>query len=438
MSDLTAKPSATPRQVGLAALVGTTVEWYDFYLFSVSAALIFGPQFFPSFSSAAGTLSAFATFAVGFVARPIGALIFGHLGDRLGRKNVLIWSLLLTGTGTVAVGLLPNFASIGLAAPILLVLLRIVQGIGVGGESGGAVVVAGEHAPTGKLGQLAGMPQLGSGLGLLTANGAFLATRLIVGGDAFSQWGWRVPFLLSVVMIGVGSYMRLRLVESPDFEAAKAAGTVSNNPVYDVFRQAPTTLVLAAGAYLFNNLAFFTVSTFALSYLKRTVGISETTGLGAVLLGATVLLAGVYYLSWLSDRVSASAIIVALYVAWIPFIFVFFALINTGSTALIYAAIGSGMLLTAFYGPLAGFLMRQFDTAIRFTGLSLAVQLGALLGGGIGPLVATELNSVFNVWAVAGYVVVVAVISIAATLGLSIREKTRLRQSVDPARVAAS
>lgn len=399
-------------------MIGTTIEWYDFYLYGVASALIFGPQFFPSLSTTAGTLASFATFAAGFIARPVGAVVFGYFGDRVGRKSVLMWSLLLTGIGTVSIGLLPTFASIGVWAPVLLVALRLVQGIGVGGEWSGAVIMAGEHAPADRKGEYAGWPQLGSGLGLLLANGAFLGTQSLMSDSSFDSWGWRVPFLLSVVMIAVGVFIRLRLEESPEFAEAKAARRVADNPLATALFKHPKTIALAAGVFCFNNTAFFLVNTFGLSYLKNTVGVPSSVGLGAVLGGAVLLCFGTYYLSRLSDRIDARTIIVVTYAVWIPFAFILFGLLRTGSTVLIYAGIMTGMLMISFYGPLAGFLQKQFHTEVRYSGLGLAVQFGAILGGGAGPLIATQLNASVGVWGVSTYVAALAVIGIVCAFAI--------------------
>ncbi|WP_213453205.1 MFS transporter [Rhizomonospora bruguierae] len=440
MSTTSTTVDRSPRQarkVAMATLIGTTIEWYDFYLYGVAAALIFAPQFFPAVSSTTGTLAAFATFGVGFFARPLGALVFGHFGDRVGRKGVLVWSLILTGVGTFAVGILPGYASIGLAAPILLVLLRLVQGFGVGGEWGGAVLMAGEHAPEGQRGRYAGWPQFGSGGGLLLANGVFLGTRLMLDDAQFANWGWRVPFLLSAVLVVFGLVIRARLTESPEFERLKAERGVAKNPLRAVITTAPRTLLLVAGVFLLNNTAFFVTNTFGLAYVTKTIGVSSSTGLAAVMLGAVTLCFGIIYFSNLSDRVGGKRLIAGLYACWLPYSFIFFLLLKTGSTPLVYLAMAIGMLLTSAYGPMGAYLQEQFPTRVRYMGVSVAVQIGSVIGGGFGPLLAAKLSSSYGIWSVSAYVAFITAVSLACTLALGDRGGRATEEHDRPRRPAA-
>jgi len=415
-------------KVALATLVGTTIEWYDFYIFGTAAALVFGTQFFPKLSPVMGTLASFATFGVGFFARPLGGAIFGHLGDRFGRKGALVATLLLMGFCTFFIALVPGYGTIGIAAPILLVILRLMQGAAVGGEWGGAVLMASEHAPAGKRGIYVAWPQLGTGTGLLIANAVFLAVRLNLSETQFRDWGWRIPFLLSAVLVVVGMIIRVKIQESPVFERMAAAGKTQRNPLWHVIKTAPKTLVLAACVFLLNNSCFFICSTFSLSYLKG-LGVPNSVGLTGVMIGAWVNCIFILVLSYLSDFYGRKKIIASVYSCWFVLAFGFFFLLRSKETALIYLAYGLAYVLISAIGPIGSFVPEQFRSDVRYSGISLSIQSAAILGGGLAPIIATMLNAKYGVWAISVYICIVAIISVTAVLSLPETHKIELEES---------
>src|SRR6185503_7605955 len=282
-----------PLRIAMASFIGTAVEWYDYFIYGTAAAIVFGPLFFPKFSATAGTMAAFATFSVGFLARPLGAMVMGHFGDRLGRKSMLVVSLLTIGVATTCIGLLPTYASVGVLAPALLVGLRFLQGIGVGGEWGGAVLLAVEHAPANRKGFNGSFPQMGVPGGLILANLVFLAVSSAVGRDAFLAWGWRVPFLASAIMVVIGLVIRFKVAESPDFERMKRAGERERMPLVTVLAQHPGAVLLSAGAFIANNAIGYIVMAYLLSYGTTVLGLSRGLLLTCVLIGAVVWLGAI-------------------------------------------------------------------------------------------------------------------------------------------------
>lgn len=410
---------AKRRQVLMASMIGTSIEWYDFTIYGIAAALVFGPQFFPQLSETAGLLAAFATFAIGFVARPLGAAIFGHYGDRIGRKAALVSSLLLMGGGTIAIGFLPNYQSIGVWAPILLVALRFIQGIGIGGEWGGAALMAAEHAPKSSRGFFVAWPQFGNPIGLLMANAVFLTVRSVFGPEDFATWAWRIPFIASIVLVVVGFVIRFTLEETPIFEKKQKSGQVERAPLLKVVRSYPGKLLLIGGAFLLNNTAFYVVTTYTLAYVKQLSSVATPNNtLIAQMIGAVSLAIGIIFFSWLSDRIGRKRAILPLYLAWIVWIWPMFWLLGTGTLGAFILAVTVGTFLTSAYGPLGAFLLEQFDTRVRYTGAGVGIQIGAIFGGGISPMVATQLNASAGLLGVQVYIVVVAVISALCVLAL--------------------
>jgi metabolite-proton symporter len=407
------------RKVLIASVVGTAVEWYDFTIYGIAAAMVLGTQFFPHLSDTAGLLAAFATFGVGFVARPLGAAIFGHYGDRIGRKSALVTSLLLMGLGTLLIGLLPGYASIGIAAPVLLVFLRFVQGIGIGGEWGGAALLAAEYAPAKRRGLFVAWPQFGNPAGLLLGNAAFLLCRAAMSNAAFQAWGWRIPFIASAVLVVVGFVVRFSLDETPAFRKALESKRVERAPIVTVLRHHFGKLLLIGGAFLLNNSAFYIITTYTLAYVRQHAdGVTPRAALTAQMIGAVVLAAGILFFSWLSDRIGRKRTVLPLYVAWIVWIWPMFWLLRTGSTGAFVVAVVVGTFLTSGYGPLGAFLLEQFDTRIRYTGGGVGMQVGAIFGGGISPLVATQLNASYGLFGVQVYVAAIAVVSALCVLAL--------------------
>ncbi|GAA2207353.1 MFS transporter [Nonomuraea monospora] len=429
--------SGQSRRVALATLIGTTVEWYDFFIYGTSAALVLNKLFFPEFSPTAGTLLAFATFATGWLARPIGGVLAGHFGDRLSRKTMLVVTVIGMGVATMLIGLLPTYASIGVAAPALLVTLRVLQGLAVGGEYGGAVVMAVEHARDGRRGLAASWPQMGVTAGLVLGTAVFYAFFTGMSEDAFQSWGWRVPFLLSFVLVLVGLVIRMRIVESPAFQDAKQAHTVVRMPLAEVIRRHPGRVVLLIAAHIAPNTYFYTFATFILTYATTTLGYSTSTVLIAVSVAALIETGTLPAFAHLSDRLGRRPVYIGGLVFLAVCTFPFFWLIDGGSTPLLFAGIAVCMAVghSAVYGTQASFFSELFPTSVRYTGLSLGYQVAGALFGGPLPLIATALvtSGDGRPWFFAGYMVLTAVISaVAAYLA---PETSRLRFT-EPQRVS--
>ncbi len=390
MSTEPSKVSIT--HVAVASFVGTAIEWYDFFLYGTAAALVFNKLFFPKFDPLVGTLLAFATFAVGFIARPVGGIVFGHYGDRIGRKAMLSLTLLIMGLATFAIGLLPTYAAIGVGAPILLVSLRLLQGFGLGGEWGGAVLMAVEHAPAHRRGFYGSWPQTGAPAGLLLSTGVFsIVSRLPE--DAFLSWGWRVPFLLSVLLVGVGAFIRVRLAESPAFAKVKSEKAEVKLPIIEVLTKYRRSVLLSMGARLAENAFFYIYTTFVLAYATETVKVSKQTVLTGVLLAATLHLFAIPFFGHLSDRLGRRPVYMFGAAFSALFVCPFFMLVGTGRPELIWLAIVVGVSIghAAMYGPQASFFSELFGARVRYSGASLGYQLASVLAGGLSPLIATGL-----------------------------------------------
>lgn len=398
----------------MASFIGTTVEWYDFFLYGTASALVFNKLFFPTFDPVAGTAAAFATYAVGFFARPLGGIVFGHFGDKIGRKSMLVTTLMLMGIATFGIGLLPTYAQIGPAAPILLVLLRFIQGFGVGGEWGGAVLMAVEHGAKGRRGFYASWVQAGVPVGLLLANAVFQATSSMPEA-AFLAWGWRVPFLVGILLLGVGMFIRLNIVESPVFEQAKAKEPEASMPLVAVLRDHPREVLLAMGARFAENAFFYIFTVLVLSYGMQQLKLSQKDLLNAVLLGSAVQLVAIPLFGRLSDAVGRRPVYLggALFLAL--FAFPFFWLLDTRNVLVVDAAVVIGLIgHAAMYGPQAAFFSELFGTKVRYSGASLGYQLASPLAGGLAPLIATALlkESGGQPWPVAVYLLIMAAITL--------------------------
>jgi MFS family permease len=409
------------RRVVIASIIGTSIEWYDFYIFGIAAALAIGPQFFPTWSPSAATFAAFATFGGGFVAKPLGAIVFGHFGDRAGRKSALVASLLLMGGGTTLVGCLPNYNTIGVWAPALLVLLRLIQGIGIGGEWGGAALMAAEYAPKERRGFFVSWPQFGSPAGLLLATGAFLLVRAFLSPEQFADWGWRLPFLVSAILIVVGLVIRLQLAETPQFRRIQNSKGRARVPLVEVIRFYWPETLLVGGAFLFNTTAFFITTTFLLQYATNVVHLPNSIALTAQLVGGFTLAIGVPIAAIVSDRIGRKNTIRSLYLFWIFWIWPMFAIIDTGAPAAFIAVVAFSTLLTSAYGPIGAFLLEQFDTRVRYTGASVGMTLGSVIGGGLGPLVALRVQDAWGSTGIAVFVSCIALVS--ATCVTALRDR---------------
>jgi MHS family shikimate/dehydroshikimate transporter-like MFS transporter len=403
------------RSVVLASFIGTTIEWYDFFLYGTAAALILNRLFFPNLDPVTGTLSAYGTFAVGFVARPLGGAIFGHYGDRLGRKKMLVWSLLIMGIATALIGLTPTYDRIGIWAPVLLVVLRFFQGIGVGGEWGGAVLLAVEHSGGARRGFHGSWPQMGVPGGLLLSTGVFAGLSAALPESAFLAWGWRVPFLLSVLLIGVGLFVRLRILETPSFVRLKEASGESRMPLLEVFREHPREVVIGMGLRFAQNVVFYVYTVFVLSYGEKSLGYPRAVMLRAVMVASVVGLFSIPFWSYLSDRIGRRPVYLGGAVASAVIAFPSFWLLERSprfiALALVLAInVGHDMM----YGPMAAYFSELFGARVRYTGASLVYQLTSVFSGGLAPFVATLLLSRYGSGAVAAYIVGCCAITAAA------------------------
>ncbi|QJY47465.1 MFS transporter [Pseudonocardia broussonetiae] len=419
MSESAAPPRPAARRVALAGLIGTTIEWYDFFIYGTAAALVFGPQFFPGASPVAGTLAALSTFAIGFVARPVGGALMGHWGDRIGRRSMLVLSLLVMGVGTLLIGLLPTYATIGVAAPILLVVLRFAQGLGVGGEWGGATLLALEHAPPSRRTLYSSLPQVGLPLGVVLASLVFLVLRLSVDEAAFAAWGWRIPFLLSALLVVFGLVLRLRLDESPEFERARAQQEVRRSPLRDVLR-APRRLMPASGVNILASGLGNVLLVFTLSYVAARGLVGASTMLAITTVTALVWAAAIPVGALLAQRFGRRAVITASLVVLTLWAFPYFWLVDGGGTAGVLVAClvaGAGIGMTS--GPYGAFIAEAFPTAVRYSGASVSYAIGSVLGGAIAPIVATLLVAATgSATALSAYLVLLGLVSLAAARAL--------------------
>ena len=377
------------RRAVTASTVGTTIEWYDFFLYGTAAALVFPKLFFPDSSAYVGVLAAFATQFVGFAARPIGAAIFGHYGDRVGRKSALITTLLLMGVGTFLIGVLPTHSTIGLLAPVLLTLLRLIQGIGVGGEWGGSVLLSMEWGSAKRRGFMASWPQLGVPLGLLASTG-MVKLMSNVSGDSFETWGWRVPFLLSAVLVGVGLYVRLRVMDSPDFTVVKKEKAVVKAPVLQVIRTQPREILTSAFVRMSEQAPFYLFITFVLAYGTKKVGFTKDELLGDTMVAAALGLISVPFFGFLSDLIGRRLMYGIGIVSTAIFAFPYFGLLNTKVAGMALLAIVISLLVHDMqYGPQAALIAENFGTNVRYSGAGLGYQLASVIAGGPAPLIAT-------------------------------------------------
>ena len=408
-------------KIAFASFIGTAIEFYDFYIYGTAAALVLGGVFFPEATPLRGTLLAFATFAVGFAARPLGGIVFGHYGDRVGRKAMLIFSLLVMGVGTFLIGLLPGYAAIGITAPVLLVILRFLQGVGLGGEWGGAVLMATEHAPTDKRGFYSSFPQVGPAVGFLLSSGLFLLLTVSLSEEQFNAWGWRIPFLLSIVLVVIGLYVRVTIAETPIFKRAMETQTRARVPFLDMVRTYPIVLALTSGGILLAYVLFYIITTFSLSYGTTLLGLPNSTVLYCTMIAVGLMGVGVPIFAVLSDKMGRRRLCLGAAVLAGLWAFPLFWLINTGRPILIALGFSVGMIIFAMlYGPMGAFLPELYGTRLRYSGAAVSYNLGGVLGGALAPIIATQLlASTGASWAISVYILAMAVVTFVSVFLLS-------------------
>ncbi|CAM5241838.1 MFS transporter [Streptomyces chartreusis] len=445
-------PPANLKRIVAASLIGTTIEWYDFFLYGSAAALVFNKLFFPDSDPLVGTLLSFLTYAVGFAARPIGALVFGHYGDRLGRKKLLVLSLLLMGGATFAIGLLPTHATIGSAAPVLLTVLRLVQGFALGGEWGGAVLLVSEHGDARRRGFWASWPQTGAPAGQLLATGVLSLLTAVLSESAFGSWGWRIPFLLSGVLVIVGLWIRLSVDESPVFkqalaqaEARKSTRTAQADagagaeklPLVSVMRHHWRDVLVAMGARMAENISYYVITAFILVYATTSAGVSKQTALNAVLIASAVHFAVIPGWGALSDRIGRRPVYLLGAAGVGLWMFPFFSLIDTGGFGNLLLAVTVGLVLHgAMYAPQAAFFSEMFATRMRYSGASIGAQFASVAAGAPAPLIATALLDAYgSSTPIALYVISAAILTLIA---VGVAKETRHRDLADVERSAGA
>jgi MFS family permease len=418
------------RRAAVASTVGTTIEWYDFFLYNTAASLIFPALFFPKQAAFTGILLSFGTQFVGFAARPVGAAIFGHYGDRIGRKATLIATLLLMGIATALIGVLPTYASIGYAAPLLLTLLRILQGIGVGGEWGGSVLLSMEWGSRRRRGLMASWPQLGVPLGLVLSTGV---VRLMTDwtGDSFDSWGWRIPFLLSFVLIGVGLYVRLRVLESPEFEAVRKTDDVVKRPLVEVIRTEWPTILSSAFVRMGEQAPFYLFTSFVLTYGTKHLDLTRDHLLDYILIAATIGLISVPLFGHLSDIYGRRRVYGTGIVLTALFAFPYFGLLNTKESVLVLIAIVVSLIFHDMqYGPQAALIAEGFGANLRYSGAGLGYQLSSVIAGGPAPLIATKiLQETNSSTGISWYIIGCCVLGFAALLLMPRRAPTTVAEN---------
>lgn len=429
--------SRTPMaKVVLASLIGTAVEWYDFFLYGSAAALVFGGVFFPESDPVNATLLAFGTYALGFVARPLGGVVFGHFGDRVGRKKMLVVSIIMMGAATVAIGLLPSYAAIGVTAPVLLLACRLLQGFAVGGEWGGAVLMAAEHGEDRHRGFWSSWPQSGVAMGNLLATGVLWVLAFVQSDDTFEAWGWRIPFLLSAVLVLVGLWVRLSIEESPVFQEARAdleqqQVAEAHLPILEVLRRYPREVLIAMGMRLAENISYYIFTVISITFIVDFGDGDKGPILQALLIGAAVQFTVIPLIGAWSDRVGRRPLYLVGAIGVGVWSFVFFGLVDSGREGLVVLAVVVGLIFhSLMYAPQAAFFSELFGTSVRYTGASVGYQLASILAGALAPIIAVKLladPADPNTTAVAIYVAVASVLTVVAVLCAKETVNTSLR-----------
>ncbi len=425
------------RRAAMASAIGTTIEWYDFFLYNTAAALVFPALFFPESSSYAGAMQSFATYFVGFAARPIGAAIFGHYGDRIGRKTTLIITLLVMGLASAVIGIMPGTETIGIAAPILLVTLRVLQGLAVGGEWSGSVLLTMEWGDQKRRGLLGSFAQIGVPVGLVLGTGGMTLLSATMSEEAFDSWGWRIPFLASLILVAVGLVIRLRILETPMFARVLDQGKTASAPVMEAIRHHWREILLSAGVRFAEQMPFYLFTTFVLTYVVQVHHYSKTFVLSAVLVGATVELATIPLFSHLSDTLGRRRIYTSGAVIAGLFAFPYFYVLTHGPAAMIFVVVVLSMIIhSMMYGPQAALIGESFPTHLRYGGAGLGYQLASVFAGGPAPLLATWLlHETGTPYSISIYIVIAAVITVVCCLALADRSRADIEDDAVYSRV---
>ena len=426
------------QKVALTALAGTSIEWYDFFLYGAAAALIFPTAFFGEATPSTALILSLLTFAAGFIARPIGGIIFGHYGDRIGRKKTLVIALILMGVSSTLIGLLPTYAMIGVTAPILLTSLRFVQGLAIGGQWGGAMLLVTESAPSDKRGYYGAFAQAGAPIGVILANLAFIITSSLVSEESFYSWGWRIPFLASAILIGISMYIQLNLEDTKAFQELQQKRQtndakeeqIKQSPILVAIRKYPSRIALAAGAFLSIQVTFYILIAFLLAYGVSSAEISRDAMLAAVLIASAIMVPSQFMFSSISDRYGRKGIFMAGAILTGLWAYAIFPLVDTGNFYLIVLAITFGLIFVGMmYGPQAAFFTELFTTEVRYSGATLGYQFGAILGGAFAPTIAAFLWNNFGIFWVSVYISFASLLTLLSVMALTETYKTNLNDS---------
>ena len=426
------------QKVALTALAGTSIEWYDFFLYGAAAALIFPTAFFGEATPSTALILSLLTFAAGFIARPIGGIIFGHYGDRIGRKKTLVIALILMGVSSTLIGLLPTYAMIGVTAPILLTSLRFVQGLAIGGQWGGAMLLVTESAPSDKRGYYGAFAQAGAPIGVILANLAFIITSSLVTEESFYSWGWRIPFLASAILIGISMYIQLNLEDTKAFQELQQKrqinetkeNQIQQSPILEAIRKYPNRIALAAGAFLSIQVTFYILIAFLLAYGVSSAEISRDAMLAAVLIASAIMVPSQFMFSSISDRYGRKGIFMAGAILTGLWAYAIFPLVDTGNFYLIVLAITFGLIFVGMmYGPQAAFFTELFTTEVRYSGATLGYQFGAILGGAFAPTIAAFLWNNFGIFWVSVYISFASLLTLLSVMALTETYKTNLNDS---------
>ena len=428
------------RKVALTSLAGTSIEWYDFFLYGAAAALVFPTAFFGEIPESTALILSLLTFAAGFIARPIGGIIFGHYGDKVGRKKTLVAALMLMGIASTLIGLLPTYAMIGVTAPILLTTLRFAQGLAIGGQWGGAMLLVTESAPSNKRGYYGAFAQAGAPIGVILANLAFIATSALLPDEAFMSWGWRIPFLASAILIGISMYIQLTMEDTKAFRELqnhqKSIGSNENreikkSPVLEALIKYPKRIALAAGAFLSIQVTFYILVAFLLAYGVSSADMSRDDMLSAVLIGSAIMVPVQFMFSSYSDRNGRRGIFMTGAILTAIWAFAIFPLVDTGNFWLIVLAVTFGLsFLAMMYGPQAAFFTELFSTEVRYSGATLGYQLGAIAGGAFAPTIAAKLWTDFDIFWVSVYIAIASILTLLSVMSLTETYKTDLNEKI--------